>query len=143
MARLTKLIPEIQQKIGENISLRLTYALAASAAGITYQTLNQWLQRGQTEKSGKYYQFYQYIQKRNADAAKTLLEHINDAAKAGNCQVCMWILERRFPEDFGRRVYRNTNVVAENINQNVEIVVMDTDKIRENILDKLSLVREL
>jgi hypothetical protein len=41
MVRPTKLTPEIQSKIDENISLGLTYALAASAAGITYQTLNQ------------------------------------------------------------------------------------------------------
>jgi|ERR1035437_832331 hypothetical protein len=143
MARPTKLTPEIKQKIGENISLGLTYAFAASAAGITYQTLNQWLQRGQTEKSGKYYLFSQYIQKRNADAAKALLEKLNDAAEAGNCHVCMWILERRFSEDFARRVYRKTNVVTENLNQNVDIGVMDTDKIRGNIIDKLSIVREL
>src|SRR5271157_2737839 len=127
MARPTKLTPEIQQKIGDSVSLGLTYALAANSAGVTYQTLNQWLKRRQTEKSGKYYLFSQYIQKRNADAAKALLEKLNDAAVAGNCQVCMWILERRFPEDYGRHVYRKMNVISENLNQNVEIVVMDTD----------------
>ena len=134
MARPTKLTPEIQQKIGENIPLGLTYALAASAARITYQTLNDWLKRGQTEKSGKYYQFYQYIQKRNADAAKTLLESLNSSAKAGDTRICLWILKRRLAPDFGRRVYRKTNVVSENLNQNVEIGVMDADKIREKIL---------
>jgi hypothetical protein len=41
MARPTKLTIEIQQKIGDNIALGLTYGLAANAAGITYQTLNQ------------------------------------------------------------------------------------------------------
>jgi len=55
----------------------------------------------------------------------------------------MWILERRFPEDFGRRVYRKMNVVSENINENVEILVKDTDTIRNEILNKLSLVGEL
>ena len=53
MARPCKLTPEIQPKIGDNIALGLTYALAASAAGVTYQTLKDWLKRGQTEKSGK------------------------------------------------------------------------------------------
>ena len=46
MDRPTKLTTEIQPKIGNNIALGLTYGLAANAAGITYQTLNQWLQRG-------------------------------------------------------------------------------------------------
>jgi hypothetical protein len=143
MARPCKLTHEIQQKIGDGISLGLTYSLAVNSAGVTYQTFNQWMSKGKTEKSGKYSQFYRYIQKRNADAAKTLLERLKTAADAGNCQICMWILSRRFPEDFGRRVYRKTNVVSENLNQNVEIRVMDTDKIRGEILDKLYIVGEL
>jgi hypothetical protein len=94
------------------------------------------MKRGQTEKSGKYYQLYQYIQKRNADAAKTLLERLNSSAKAGDTRISLWILERRFASDFGRRVYRKTNVVSENLNQNVEIVITDIDKIRKQILEK-------
>ncbi len=31
----------------------------------------------------------------------------------------------------GRRVYRKTNVVAENLNQNVEIIVNDGEMIRD------------
>ena len=115
MSRPCKLTPELQQRIGDNIALGLTYSLASEAAGITYKTFNFWMQRGQTEKSGKYYQFYKYIQKCNADAAKVLLERINEAAKAGDTQICTWILERRFPEEFGRRVYKKTGSVAKNL----------------------------
>jgi transposase len=142
MARPTKLTPELQPRIGDNVALGLTYFLAAEAAGITYKTLNSWIQRGKTDKSRKYHQFAQYINKCNADAAKALLERLNKAADAGNCQVCIWILERRFPEDFGRRIYRKTNVVAENMNQNVELIVNDEDKIRGEILEKFALGRE-
>jgi hypothetical protein len=39
-------------------------------------------------------------------------------------------IERRFSEDFGRRVYRKTNIVSENHNENVDIEVNDADKIR-------------
>jgi hypothetical protein len=142
MARPTKLTPELQQRIGDNIALGLTYSLAAEASGITYKTFNDYMNRGKTEKSGKYFQFYKHIQKRNADAAKECLKRLNKAADAGNCQVCMWILERRFSEDFGRRVYRKMNVVSENKNENVEIIVKDVNGIRKQILDKLALVRE-
>ena len=48
----------------------------------------------------------------------------------------MFILERRFPEDFGRRVYRKMNVVSENLNQNVEITVQEADLLRKQILAK-------
>jgi len=70
------------------------------------------------------------------------LERLNEAAKGGNCQVCMFILERRFPDEFGRRVYRKTNVVSENLNQNIKIIVNDTDGIRKKILEKLVFDRE-
>ena len=68
--------------------------------------------------SGKYFEFYQHIEKCNANGAKKLLQRLNDAAEAGNCQICMWVLERRFPEDFDRRVYRKMDVVSANQNQN-------------------------
>jgi transposase len=142
MARPTKLTPELQQRIGDNVALGLTYSLAVESIGITYKTFNLWLKRGQTEKSGKYFQFYKYITKRNADAAKVLLERLNDAATAGNCQVSMWILERRFPEEFGRRVYRKTNVVSENQNVIVDIAINDADCIRAQILEKFAFGRE-
>jgi len=54
----------------------------------------------------------------------------------------MWILDRRFPEEFGRRVYRKTNVVSENKTENVELIINDANGIRETILEKFALGRE-
>ena len=136
MACPSKLTPEIQQRIGENISLGLTYRLAAELAGVTYKSFNIYMNRGKTEKSGKYFEFYKFIQKQNADAAEALLERIKEAADSGNSQICMWILERRFPDEFGRRVYRKTNTVSENINANVDITIQETDILRKQILEK-------
>jgi len=42
-----------------------------------------------------------------------VLQRLNEAAEAGDTRICMWILKRRFPEDFGRREYRKMNVVSE------------------------------
>ena len=143
MARPCKLTNELQQKIGDGISLGLTYALAANSASVTYQTFNSWYQKGKTEKAGKYFKFSQYINKCNADAAKTLLKRLNLAAKAGDTRICIWILERRFSEDFGRRIYRKTNLVSENKNVNVELIVNDADSIRIEILAKFDRVEEV
>jgi len=142
MPRPSKLTPEIRQKIGNGVSLGLTYALAASAAGVTYQSLNSWMKLGRDSTSGKYFEFYKHIEQKNAEGALKILQKLNDAARAGNCQVCMFILERRFSEDFGRRIYKKTNAVSETLNQNVEIKVQDTDAIREEILAKFDLVEE-
>ena len=82
------------------------------------------------------------LQKCNADGARKLVERLNDSANAGNCQVCMWILVRRFSDEFGRRVYRKTNAVSENKNENVEINVTDVEEVRKQILAKFALVEE-
>jgi transposase len=142
MARPSKLTPDIQKRIGDNIALGMTYKLAAESAYVTYKTFNLWMQQGKNSTSGRYYQFYKHINKCNADGAKQLLERLRDAAEAGNSQICMWILSRRFPEEFGRRVYRHTNVVSENLNQNVEIIVNDVDEVRKQILAKFDRVEE-
>jgi hypothetical protein len=142
MARPSKLSPDVTKRIGENISLGLPYSLAAEAAGITYQTFNEWHKKGKNSKSGEYFEFYKFIQKCNADAAKKCIERLNEAAKAGDTRICQWILERRFSEDFGRRQYRKMDVVSENKNENVEIIVNDADGIRKQILAKFDLVEE-
>ena len=46
MVRPSKMTPEITKRIGENIALGLTYALAAELAGVTYKTYNEWNQKG-------------------------------------------------------------------------------------------------
>jgi hypothetical protein len=140
MARPSKLTPKIKQQIGENVSLGLTYALSAESAGITYQTFNDWMNKGKNSKSGKYFEFYKHIQKCNVDGALKWLLYLKGADDAGNCQVCMLILERRFSEDFGRRVYRKMNVVSENKNENVEVIAKDADEIRNEILAKFDRV---
>jgi hypothetical protein len=52
LARPTKLTPYITQIIGENVSLRLPYVLAAQSVGITYQAFNEWMKNGKKSTSG-------------------------------------------------------------------------------------------
>jgi hypothetical protein len=140
MSRPLKLTPDITKLIGDGVSLGLTYSLASEAAGISYQTFNSWMNKGKNSTSGEYFKFSQHIFNCNANAAKKLLQCLHDSAEAGNYQVSMWILERRFPDEFGRWVYRKINSVSENHNETVEIIVKDADKIREKILEKFILV---
>jgi len=70
MARPSKLNYEIQQKIGENIALGLSYSLAAEASGVTYQSFNQLMSKGNTDQYGEYFQFYNHIKKCNVNALK-------------------------------------------------------------------------
>ena len=84
IARPTKLTNEVQQKIGDGVSLGLIYALAVQSAGVTYQTFNQWMKLGRDSTSGMYFEFYKYIEQRNAKGALRILQKLNDAARAGN-----------------------------------------------------------
>jgi hypothetical protein len=81
MARPSKMTKELQKQIGGNVSLGFTYALAASAAGVTYQTFNQWMKLGRDSTSGKYFEFYKYIEQRNAEEALRILHRLNDATR--------------------------------------------------------------
>ena len=112
MAKPSKLTPDIKQLIGENVALGLTNALAAASAWITYQTFNDWMKKGKNSKSGEYFEFYEHIEKCNAYGALKCLQRLNEAAEAGDTRICMWILERRFPEYLGRREYRKINSVS-------------------------------
>lgn len=136
MARPSKLTRDIIKRIGGNIALGLTYSLAVESAGVTYKTFNLWMANERNSTSEKYHQFYNHSKKCNADTAKVLLEHLKTAAEAGNCQVCMFILERRFSEDIGRHVYQKMDIVSKNRNENVEITVTEADILRKQILAK-------
>ncbi len=94
------------------------------------------MNKGKTAKSGKYCQFYEHINKCNADGARKLLGRLNAAAESGDSLICMWILERRFPEKIGKRVYIKINSVSDNKNENVELIVNNVDEIRKQILAK-------
>jgi len=82
MSRSSKLTPDIQKRIGENIALGLTYSLAAESAGVTYKTFNVWMAKGRNPTSGAHFEFYIFIQKCNADSARRLLKRLHDAADA-------------------------------------------------------------
>jgi len=70
------------------------------------------------------------------------MQQLNKVTEAGNCHVCMWILSKRFPEEFDRRIYQKTNVISKNQNETIEIIVEDADRIREKILETFALGRE-
>jgi len=98
--------------------------------------------KGKNSNSGEYFEFYKHIQKCNADSALRCLGKLQKAVDEGDCRAAMWILERRFPENYGRHEYRKINAVSENKNENVEIIVKDEDEIRKQILAKFDRVEE-
>ena len=100
--RTSKLTPEMQDKICNNIMLGLKYEQAALAAGICDRTLYNWKEQGQKAKSGKYFQFLQALKKAEAEGEGLLIARIQKEAKEGTWQAAAWILERRHPDRWAR-----------------------------------------
>ena len=118
--RPTKLTEETQTKIVQGIKLGATYELAAQYGGISYNTFNEWMKRGDAEikrRSGPnvkenttkwdteepFVEFYEAIKETEGEAAILWLAKIEKAA-TDNWQAAAWKLERRYPNNYGRQV---------------------------------------
>lgn len=96
MARPSKYTPETVKRIVEAIRLGATFTLACKYAGIDYSTFARWLH---TKR-----EFCEAIKEAEGRAAVRWLTKIEQAASAGNWQAAAWKLERRYPQEYGRRL---------------------------------------
>ena len=101
--RPTKLNKEVCKTIADGITLGMPYEHAAVSAGVSYDTFNNWMKKGKVQKSGKYFEFFKTIKEAEAKGIKNNLALITKSSKEGSWQASAWILERRHPEEFGRR----------------------------------------
>jgi len=73
-----------------------THVLAAKAAGVSYETLRNWLRRGREQPRGAYNNFRLAVDRAKARGALSCLGVIQGAAKAGDWKPAAWLLERRW-----------------------------------------------
>lgn len=102
MGRRSKLTPETQEAICENIRLGMTYEDAAQAAGVCNTTFYEWRKRGEAQKSGKYAEFAKALSGAEADGQRERLEFIR-AHHRKDWRSAAWIQERRHPDTWGPR----------------------------------------
>ena len=95
MAR-SKRTPEAAERIIRAIRLGATNRLAAAAGGINVATFYRWLDADRA--------FRDAVKEAEGAAALAALAAIERAAQAGTWQAAAWLLERRYPEEYGRRV---------------------------------------
>jgi hypothetical protein len=101
--RPSKLTPALQAKLCDAIRSGNFLETAASFAGIDKSTLHRWLKRGDRERRGACHDFAAAVDKAVADSQALAVARIAKAANDGNWQASAWLLERRFPENWGRR----------------------------------------
>ena len=75
---------------------------AAALAGIGERTLYGWMDRGEAEGRGKFWQFSQDVKKARA-TFKSKMVRVVRLSSHENWQAAAWLLERMFPKDYGRK----------------------------------------
>ena len=145
MGRPTKLTEEVQAAIVESIKRGCTFKAAALAAGIAEGTFFKWMKRGEQAKKGRFFEFRQAIKKAEAEAVSFAVSCIFQQVKKGNWQAAAWWLERRYPEDWGKkeRVEMETNnsfplpreITREDAEEG-EIIIEAIDRIRREAKQK-------
>lgn len=99
--RKPKLTPEVQEAVVQTISIGATYEVAANFAKLSRETVRRWVKRGDADGEGPYHAFAVAVREAEGKAAAQCLALIRGAAKA-NWQAAAWLLERRFPDAYGR-----------------------------------------
>ena len=132
--RKSKLTEELTDVFCENIELGLSYNLSCQAAGISFQSFDNWMKAGAAGKEKKLCDFYDKVRASEATCAKNCLQRIREAAVRGNTTNDMWLLERRYPADYGRKENISMKSQTEALNYNVDIPATEIEKRRSSIL---------
>lgn len=103
MGRPTKLTPEVHAAIVRSLDIGATRKDAAEAAGVTYHTFLNWMERGLKAKSGRYFQFFNSAQRAEANARLKFTSTIARAAADGDWRAAMEYLSRRDKEHWSTR----------------------------------------
>ncbi len=129
--RKTKLTTELLNKLMGGIRLGMTYKDAAGLAGISESTFYNWKEKAEKAKSGKFKAFLESLKKANYEAQAIALKKISEGIRGGTeyteikriknekgvvveehetvkksiqgWHCAAWLLERRFPELWGRK----------------------------------------
>lgn len=119
VGRPTKLTPERQERIIGAIRGNAPNEIAAAFAGISEQTFYNWINRAnEDEKAGRATEFVEFLEAIEKAQAENEIENlliIRSSAKGqptaegvpgtpGTWQAAAWLLERRHPERYGRRI---------------------------------------
>lgn len=139
MVRKSKITPEIINEVKDCIRLGMSYAATAGAIGITPDTFYNWMAWGKEGKA-PYASLYGSVREAEAHLMQDCLLKLRKAADLGNIESIRFILERRFPRDWGKQENLNINQKTEAVNVNItpELKQSEADKIRAEILAKLS-----
>lgn len=97
--RRKEITPELVETLCSFIRLGLPIRRAAESAGMGESTYYSWMSKGEKGEE-PYVEFVETIRTAEAEAQKLLIQKVQDEGGPQNWQ---WILERRWPEEWGRK----------------------------------------
>lgn len=121
IGRPTKLTPSAIVTLQESITRGLTYDLAARRVGVSYEALRQWMRQGEADlEAGDtgtvHAQLVACLTEAESESAASLLESLTES---DDWRAKAWLLERRFPAQYGRKT-ELTHTVTTSLRQQQE-----------------------
>src|SRR5215211_6194992 len=101
--RPRKLTAKRQKAIVDAVRTGAHREQAAEAAGISRRSLQNWLARGELGGEQPYRRFAEAVREAEAQAELESLRTIEKAAAEGDWRARAWVLERRWPQRWGRQ----------------------------------------
>jgi len=99
VGRPSKLTPQTIKILKATIGKGMSYADACTLSGISYSTFKKWQQKA--EAGVKEYLFF--LDELKKAKAMGKLQNIKKIREDSSWQSAAWLLERQYPEEFGRR----------------------------------------
>lgn len=139
MSKKCKITPEMIENLRECIKIGMSYSATSAALNISEDTFYSYMRKGK-EGLSPYAAFYGAVREAEAELMKDCLTRLRKVADTGNMESIKFILERRFPNEWGKKDNININSRSENVNVNVapKISQDEAEKIRADILSKLA-----
>lgn len=114
IGRPSKLTPETKHRLFEALKRGAHLETACQCANISFQTLRDWIKKGESAKTGEFFEFSEEVNKTIADAEIALVSKIRIASE-DDWKAASWILERRHSDRWA-----NTQRVKVEVEKQVE-----------------------
>lgn len=100
--RPSKFTPAVRSRLVDAIRIGNHYEPACRAAGISFQTFRTWLMRGERDKSGPYFEFFEAVKAAEAEAEVRAVT-LWSKAMPKDWRAAKEFLERRHPARWSQR----------------------------------------
>lgn len=127
VGRPTKLTYERQEQIARAIEEGKSMNSAARMAGVTPQTVHNWMERGEGEEEGVFAEFFERVARARGQGEDGYFETVLEMAKEnGDHRFIASLMKQRYPESWGNT---ETGVDAADITVNSDVVEVTEETI--------------